>query len=450
MDIIKGLYRSNASLTVILLNICFVSAAIASPESRKWEFEIQTPGKYKLEVTYSYPDGSPQNKRATYFVHTKERRYQRTLFLTSGQSNKPFTPLAPDIISVQTAVVEMVGASQEVLDNTEVKLTLTEKRNYQAQKMPAKHKPVEFEALSILKTIFALPEDEIDLGRAKLKIDSLVDPTLDVSQGEKQLSYIVNDIKMMLPSNPTYYDKLIALTRYLYDSGSWNSYSPYQYDFSDPLGTKLSNKLLMNYISSKRGNCISMPFLFIALGERLALPLTGSTAPLHVFVKFTDDINNRTISLETTSGANPSRDTWYQEQFQITDKAIRNGAYLATLSKKQTVAVMAVILSEYYLEIGEYEKAIAIAELSLQYYPNFIYAMLKLGNAYHLLADKLFLKKYPTLADVPVNQRGYYKYLSRNNHMWFQRAESLGWVQPSEEFDQRYLDMVSQDAKSLP
>lgn len=46
-----------------------------------------------------------------------------------------------------------------------------------------------------------------------------------------------------------------------------------------------------------------MPFLFIILGDRLGINVTASVAPLHVFVKFTDE-NGVIHNLETTSGTN--------------------------------------------------------------------------------------------------------------------------------------------------
>ena len=55
-----------------------------------------------------------------------------------------------------------------------------------------------------------------------------------------------------------------ALKRYIYEPGEWNNFQPYQYDMDDPLGTKLSNKLLSHYLAAKKGNCVTMPFLFIS------------------------------------------------------------------------------------------------------------------------------------------------------------------------------------------
>ena len=70
-----------------------------------------------------------------------------------------------------------------------------------------------------------------------------------------------------------------------------------------------------------------------------------SLAPLHVFVKFTDEAGTVT-NLETTSGALPARDVHYRNQLPMTDEAITNGVFLAELSQEETVAVIATVLVE--------------------------------------------------------------------------------------------------------
>jgi len=65
--------------------------------------------------------------------------------------------------------------------------------------------------------------------------------------------------------------------------------------------------LLQRYLTTRRGNCITMPILFLALGQRLGLTMTLAEAPLHVFVKYTDD-DGAVWNLEATSGGGVTRD----------------------------------------------------------------------------------------------------------------------------------------------
>jgi regulator of sirC expression with transglutaminase-like and TPR domain len=107
--------------------------------------------------------------------------------------------------------------------------------------------------------------------------------------------------------------RLVALKRYLYESGPWNDNKPFQYDLDDPLGTKPGSRLLQRYLTARRGNCITMPILFLTLGQRIGLNLTLAEAPLHVFVKYTD-ASGKVWNLEPTSGGGFTRDQWYRQK----------------------------------------------------------------------------------------------------------------------------------------
>lgn len=297
-----------------------------------------------------------------------------------------------------------------------------------------------------IQAMLEQPESQIDLSRNKLIIDKMIDPNIDIEASLKQIDNIAAKIRTMLGNSTSSKDKMLAIKKYLYEIGEWNNFRPYQYDFDDPLGTKISNKLLPNYIASRKGNCISMPFLLIVLGEKLGIDVTASTAPLHVLVKYTDDKTGATINLETTSGANPAREEWYRKQMPMTDEAIDNGLYLQKLTKKETVVVMTTVLVEHYSKNQEYEKAIAITNIQLEHYPIYYAAMLSKGSVSYRLLEKHYLQKYPQPNQIPANERGYFKYLANNNRYWFAKAESLGWREPGKDDESKYLDIVKRDA----
>lgn len=297
-----------------------------------------------------------------------------------------------------------------------------------------------------ISTIIEQPENSLDFAKTKLSIDKIVDPEIDVEANLRKIDGIVMAINNMLLPNASSMDKMLALKKYLYEPGTWNNFQPYQYDFSDPKGTKISNKLLSTYLDTKKGNCISMPLLFIVLGQRLGIDVTASTAPQHVLVKYTDSNTGMTYNLETTSGANPARNEWYQQGMNVTDEAIKNQAYLKKLSKQETLAVMATLLAEDYLIKKEYEKAMMISDVVLKYHKKNVGAMLMKGSLFYLLLDKHYKNKYPMPKLIPVDERPYYEFLSINNLYWFQRAESLGWREPTREDDTKYMDMIKEDA----
>lgn len=295
----------------------------------------------------------------------------------------------------------------------------------------------------LVNNILRQPENGMELARIKLTIDKMIDPTVSVEAGLKQIDSMTTQIRAMLRGFPSNNEKLQALRAFIYEKGSWNNHQPYGYDFEDPLGSNIRNKLLPQYISSKKGNCVTMPLLFVVLGQRLGLDVTISTAPLHLFVKYTDPETGTAYNLETTSGAMPARDIWIRKGNPMTDEAIANGLYMQKLSRRETAAVMATLLIEYFAHKHEYEKVIAISDVVLAHYPKEIASMLWKGSAYGQLSVKYFERRYPRPNLIPPEERDYFRYLGEQNRFWFAKAEALGWREPDRDNDTKYLQTIN-------
>lgn len=287
----------------------------------------------------------------------------------------------------------------------------------------------------LVRNLLDASEGKMDFGRAKLAVDQFIDPSIDVEATLVEIDQMVVTINKMLGTLPpelasTSMEKMKALRAFLYEGGHWNNGRPFQYDLADPYGQKAGSQLLTSYLASRKGNCVSMPALFLVLGERLGLDVTLSTAPLHVFVKYTDDAAGQTWNLETTSGAGFTRDVWYRQKLPMTDEAIANGVYLKTLSRKEAVSVMATLLLDHLIENGRYDDAIAVADVLIEAYPTNAYALVKKGTAYYRLLDENILEKYPKSSDIPADRIAHANDLYRANQDAFAKAEALGWRDP--------------------
>jgi regulator of sirC expression with transglutaminase-like and TPR domain len=291
------------------------------------------------------------------------------------------------------------------------------------------------------------PEKAMDIARIKLTIDKMIDPSVDVEASVRQIDELAAQVRAMLRPSASSAERLQALQRYIYEKGPWNGFQSFGYDFDDPVGKNIHNKLLPNYIKSRKGNCVTMPVLFVILGQRLGLDITLSTAPLHLFAKYTDPETGVTFNLETTSGAKPARDVWIQQQNPMTDEAIANGLYMQKLSKRESAAVMATTLSEYFVQEQKHKKVIAISDVILAHYPKEVGSMLRKGSAYGRLATAQFMRKYPRPNLIPQEERGYFEYLGQQNRIWFAKAESLGWREPSQDQETKYIQTINR-AKS--
>lgn len=284
--------------------------------------------------------------------------------------------------------------------------------------------------LKVIQGILDMPEKQIDLAKAKLSIDRMIDPSVDVEGALKQLDAMASEIRAKLPPGASSRDKLETLRTYIYQAGPWNGNRPFSYDLRDPFGRSLKNKLLTTYLSTRKGNCVSMPLLFVILGQKIGLDVTLSTAPEHIFVKYRDE-SGTLYNLETTSGAGFTRDVWMQQQLPMTDQALANGVYMQPLDNKHAVVVVAEVLSQFYSDQRDQEQAsIALAELQLKYYPKFVDAMLHISAAHWRIRQSQFVSKYLTPNDIPVSERARFVEVDQNIALWRRKAVDLGWFQP--------------------
>jgi len=157
-----------------------------------------------------------------------------------------------------------------------------------------------------LERLLATPEDQIDYAESKLVIDRLIDPSLNIEAARREITEMVYDVRQMAGPNADEKRLLGALRAYLYRPGPWNAQRVFGYDHDDPLGTNIRNKLIPTYLASRKGNCVSMPALFVILGQKLGLEMTLSTAPNHVFVHYHDPSGARSPGFRPSSGSRSS------------------------------------------------------------------------------------------------------------------------------------------------
>jgi regulator of sirC expression with transglutaminase-like and TPR domain len=270
-------------------------------------------------------------------------------------------------------------------------------------------------------------DTEYDLLDVKVAVDAMVDSDIDTASVKSEIDRMAGEIASYIGNTNKSSDKLLALRRYLYDSGSWNEWRPFRYDLDDPLGQKTENRLLQNYLDTRRGNCVTMPILFAILGQRLGLRMTLAEAPLHIFVKYTDD-QGKTWNIEATSGGGFTRDVWYRQKLPMSDKAVTLGTYLRSLSDGETKALVASLLLEDQLAQGSFEKAVAISDVLLRHYPKFAYGFVKKGNAYSGLIRQNVTGKYRSYEDVPSEIKAQIAEWYISNKTAFAKAEALGWT----------------------
>ncbi len=157
----------------------------------------------------------------------------------------------------------------------------------------------------------------------------------------------------------------------LYDETGKVAYStkPMQYDFDDPIGYKDHRKMFVSkLIDEGKGQCHSMPLLYLMIAEQLDIDAWLSTSPNHSFVKIQDD-KGKWYNLELTNGHYVNNEFMMRSGY-ISGEAIRKGIYLDTLSKKELIArCMSDLAGGYSRKFGYDKFVLDASETALKYCP---------------------------------------------------------------------------------
>jgi regulator of sirC expression with transglutaminase-like and TPR domain len=268
------------------------------------------------------------------------------------------------------------------------------------------------------------PDDELAHLEAKLAFDAIVDPSLDREAARAEVERLAQEARRLAGAGAGSARRLAALRTVVYESGRWNGHRPFAYDYEN--FKSIPVKLLANYLTTRRGNCVSMPVLFLILAERLRLDMAFAFAPCHLYVRHRDELG-RVTNLEPTSGAEPARDVWIRQNFPITDRAVESGLFMRSLSRREGVAAMAEPVVHHLKEQRRWAEAAAVCEVVLRHSPRDAFALCNLGAACGNVLRREFLDKYRNVFLIPLHLRARYSLLLQKNHAAFARVEALGW-----------------------
>lgn len=280
---------------------------------------------------------------------------------------------------------------------------------------------------SIVRATLSAPDKELSYVEAKLAFDRIIAPEVNEAGVVAEIDQLAAAAKRIAAGGDDI-AKLKAIRQVIYEPGAWNNNRPFTYDHADPFGKELQNKLLVTYLDTRRGNCVSMPILQLIVAEKLGLNVSLSTAPLHVFMRYTNPNNRRSIAIESTSGGHPAAEKAYFDKMGVTQRQVDNGIYLGVLTKRESIAVMASTVTEWLMSKGRYQDAIELTDVLLEYYPKDVSAVLWRGSAYGELLRTEFLERFPTPAAIPADLQPRYQMLSSRNAAAFQQAEAWGWT----------------------
>jgi regulator of sirC expression with transglutaminase-like and TPR domain len=279
---------------------------------------------------------------------------------------------------------------------------------------------------AMVSTVLSGPESRLDFLEAAIAFDRLIDKNSDVAATRALIARLEDAARQMAGPKPNDAYKLAAVRKAIYGAGAWNYNRPFTYDLKDPLGQQVRSKMLSTYVRTRKGNCVSMPVLFLIVADRIGLKVRLAAAPLHLFVRYTDPAGVD-HNLEATSGGREAPADTYRRNMPMSDRAIRSGLYMRTLTKRETVAQMAASVLDFLMAERRYQQAADVADAMLSTNPRDAYALVKKGSAMGSMINAEFHDTYPVPALIPPALRSRYAMLAAANEKAFRDAEALGW-----------------------
>jgi tetratricopeptide (TPR) repeat protein len=114
---------------------------------------------------------------------------------------------------------------------------------------------------------------------------------------------------------------------------------------------RLADLLLPHVVRRRRGHCLGLSTLYLALAHRARLPVFGVSAPGHFFVRWDGDGLRRNVEL-TAQGACHD-DAYYVQRFEISADLMERGVYLQSLRRREVLVEVLNNRANFYWDRGD-------------------------------------------------------------------------------------------------
>lgn len=145
--------------------------------------------------------------------------------------------------------------------------------------------------------------------------------------------------------------------------------------------TDLRFVLLPSVLRERRGSCVGLGTLYLALGEALGFETQGVLMPGHFYVRQEGPGASRNVEL--LRRGEPMSDHWYQQRFPVPSGAA--GYYATPLTREQVLGVIEYNVGNERRRQQRYIEAEAAYARAARRFPSFAEAHASLGAMQHLL-----------------------------------------------------------------
>jgi tetratricopeptide (TPR) repeat protein len=133
--------------------------------------------------------------------------------------------------------------------------------------------------------------------------------------------------------------------------------------------------LLPSVLRARRGSCVGLGTLYLALGDLLGIPMRGILLPGHFFVRTWDDSGWRNVELLREGEQHPS--DWYRARWPLPPTT--TPVYDRVLSDDEVLAVVEYDIGNDLRRRGRVQQARRAFERAVAHFPSFPEAEASLG-----------------------------------------------------------------------
>jgi hypothetical protein len=244
-------------------------------------------------------------------------------------------------------------------------------------------------------------------------------------------------VQQLYRKDNTYYDKR---------SGKTYRLPKLAYDFNDYRGDKdFRNMFVDKLLNTGKGQCHSLPLLYLCIVELLGGKAYLSLSPNHSFIQHFDGSGKR-YNFETTNG-NHVTESWMMQSSFVSAVALANKTYLDTLSDRQLYAhVLGDLLLEYSVELGYDAFTDVLMDKIQKIDPGNMRALIEKANIAKRELNSIIresgyppaseMKQYPRIEQAYYKMRGAYKII-----------DDMGYQEMPPEIYQRWLKSMEEEAQ---
>lgn len=219
--------------------------------------------------------------------------------------------------------------------------------------------------------LFSLESEEIDLARALLiyQYEKEKEPLLQIRRYEATIDLMALQILSRLPKNASPEEKIKQINEFIF----------HEMQFRFPPNSTMAKDIdiytfLPSVLDSRKGVCLGVSILYLAIAQRINLSLEVITPPGHIYVRYND--GESVINIETTArGINMPTDVYLGI----------NTYQLSVRSLKEVVGMSFINQASVLWKDQQYHKAAELYEQARPFMPEDPYLKMFLGIQYILL-----------------------------------------------------------------